>query len=582
MTILNKKIKEQADAIDNRIIDVLKSGNSFIVEAGAGSGKTYSLLKVIDWLEQNKCKELKSKKKKIACITYTNAAVNVILERLSGDSSIAPSTIHSFAWDSINQFQQTIIKYVNELGLLPKDSTIDQVTNVAYMLGSKYIDNGTLYLFHDDVIKLFAKFLDNEKFRRLLSLRYPIVLIDEYQDSFKILTDKFIEHFVEGSKTIQFGFFGDSWQTIYTSNGACGKIESNQLIEIQKTLNFRSNIAVVNTLNAIRPNFQQEAVDQQNDGQVFVITTRDYKGIRQGGYYKSELAQDDLINYVDNVKKQLERDWNGAVKTLMITHKMLANQQHYANVLKLLGDSFKEETNEYLKFFRDIIEPLYIALSNNNINDLCDALKTHRTPIESKLQKKSWHKLYETLKEVRSKKIVDVIDVCISNSQIIPVPTVITENHKVFLSNPDYVYNKIALLELYNTDYSEIVNAIAFISPQSDYSTEHGVKGEEYENVLFIIGRGWNNYKFDEQVYLDPTNLSEKEYDIYIRNRNLFYVCCSRSIKRLAIFVTVPINSEFQDYLERIVGKANIYTYNQFIDKSTTAAPEGTAVKHQI
>lgn len=347
-------------------------------------------------------------------------------------------------------------------------------------------------------------------------------------------------------------------------------------------MNFRSNIAVVNTLNAIRPNFQQEAVDQQNDGQVFVITTRDYKGIRQGGYYKSELAQDDLINYVDNVKKQLERDWNGAVKTLMITHKMLANQQHYANVLKLLGDSFKEETNEYLKFFRDIIEPLYIALSNNNINDLCDALKTHRTPIESKLQKKSWHKLYETLKEVRSKKIVDVIDVCISNSQIIPVPTVITENHKVFLSNPDYVYNKIALLELYNTDYSEIVNAIAFISPQSDYSTEHGVKGEEYENVLFIIGRGWNNYKFDEQVYLDPTNLSEKEYDIYIRNRNLFYVCCSRSIKRLAIFVTVPINSEFQDYLERIVGKANIYTYNQFIDKSTTAAPEGTAVKHQI
>ena len=53
MAILNKRIQEQADAIDNHIIDALKSGNSFIVEAGAGSGKTYSLLKVIDWLEQN-------------------------------------------------------------------------------------------------------------------------------------------------------------------------------------------------------------------------------------------------------------------------------------------------------------------------------------------------------------------------------------------------------------------------------------------------------------------------------------------------------------------------------------------------
>lgn len=39
MAILNKRIQEQADAIDNHIIDALKSGNSFIVEAGAGSGK---------------------------------------------------------------------------------------------------------------------------------------------------------------------------------------------------------------------------------------------------------------------------------------------------------------------------------------------------------------------------------------------------------------------------------------------------------------------------------------------------------------------------------------------------------------
>ena len=36
MAILNKRIQEQADAIDNHIIDALKSGNSFIVEAGRG------------------------------------------------------------------------------------------------------------------------------------------------------------------------------------------------------------------------------------------------------------------------------------------------------------------------------------------------------------------------------------------------------------------------------------------------------------------------------------------------------------------------------------------------------------------
>ena len=566
MTTLNNRIKREADAIDNRIIETLKAGTSFIVEAGAGSGKTYSLLKVIDWLENNKCNEYRIKKKNIACITFTNAAVNVILERLSPDSSIVPSTIHSFAWKSISSYQQNIIQYIEELKLLPQDCTIDQVKSVEYSLGTRYIEKGVLYLFHNDVIKLFAKFLDNKKFRRLLSLKYPIVLIDEYQDSFKIITDKFIEHFVEGSNSIQFGFFGDSWQTIYASNGACGKIESKNLIEIRKNLNFRSNVAIVNVLNAIRSDFQQEAVDQNNDGQVIVITTQDYKGIRQSGKNKSELQQDDLINYITTVKKNLELKWNGKVKTLMITHKMLAYQQHYPKVLDIMGDSFKEQSNEYVLFFKNVIEPLYKALGDDNINDLCDVLKTHRTPIENKIQKKSWSLLYEALSKARAKKIIDVLKVCFNNPQIVPIPSAITDSYKAYLLNHNYIYKKISLSELYNIDYSEIINAIAFISPESDYSTEHGVKGEEYENVLFVIGRGWNNYKFDEQVYLNPESMSEKEYEVYLRNRNLFYVCCSRSIKRLALFITVPINPDFQNYLERMVEKSNIVTYGQFIE----------------
>ena len=566
MTKLTNKIKRQADVIDKQIIEVLKSGDSFIVEAGAGSGKTYSLLKVIDWLEQNKCSEYKIKKRSIACITFTNTAVNVILERLSFESSIIPSTIHSFAWNSINQYQQNIIQYIEELDLLPKDITIDQINTVVYDFGAKYVENGVLYLLHNDVIKLFSKFLDNKQFRRLLSLKYPIILIDEYQDSFKIITDKFIEYFIEGSHSIQFGFFGDSWQTIYSSNGACGKIKNDNLVEIRKKFNFRSNVAIVNMLNVIRPDFQQEAVDQKNDGQVIVITTQDYHGIRQSGYYKSELQQNDLVNYITEVKKELEYRWNGKVKTLMITHKMLAAQQEYSNILNLLGDSLKEESDDYVIFFQKIVEPLYKALCDNNINDLCDVLKTHRTPIERKSQKIKWHELYEALKKAREKKIFNVLEACMNYSQILPIPPTIIETYKIFLSNPDYSYNKGTLSDLYNINYSEMINAIGFISSESDFSTEHGVKGEEYENVLFIIGRGWNNYKFDEQVYLNPESLPEKEYETYIRNRNLFYVCCSRATKRLALFVTVQVNTDFQHYLETLVGADNIYTYTQFLN----------------
>lgn len=85
--------KAEADKVDEQIISALQNGISFRVEAGAGSGKTYSLNKAIEWIQANKWAEYRRKKQTVVCITYTNAAVDVIAERLSKDSFILPSTI---------------------------------------------------------------------------------------------------------------------------------------------------------------------------------------------------------------------------------------------------------------------------------------------------------------------------------------------------------------------------------------------------------------------------------------------------------------------------------------------------------
>ena len=79
--------KAEADNVDEKIIVALQNGSSFRVEAGAGSGKTYSLNKAIEWIQANKWAEYRRKKQTVVCITYTNAAVDVIAERLSKDSS---------------------------------------------------------------------------------------------------------------------------------------------------------------------------------------------------------------------------------------------------------------------------------------------------------------------------------------------------------------------------------------------------------------------------------------------------------------------------------------------------------------
>lgn len=63
--------KAEADKVDEQIIEVLQAGHSFRVEAGAGSGKTYSLNKVIEWIQSNKWAEYSRKKQNVICITYT-------------------------------------------------------------------------------------------------------------------------------------------------------------------------------------------------------------------------------------------------------------------------------------------------------------------------------------------------------------------------------------------------------------------------------------------------------------------------------------------------------------------------------
>jgi DNA helicase-2/ATP-dependent DNA helicase PcrA len=91
--------------------------------------------------------------------------------------------------------------------------------------------------------------LDNVKFRNIFSKVYPLILIDEYQDSFKIIIDKFLSHFIRNDIGPQFGFFGDSWQTIYQQNNVCGLIDDEKIDVIPKGSNFRSAPHIVNFLN---------------------------------------------------------------------------------------------------------------------------------------------------------------------------------------------------------------------------------------------------------------------------------------------------------------------------------------------
>lgn len=95
------------------------------------------------------------------------------------------------------------------------------------------------------------------------------------------------------------------------------------------------------------------------------------------------------------------------------------------------------------------------------------------------------------------------------------------------------------LEKLRGVAYSEVKALRRYLDGHSPFETKHGVKGAEFENVLVVVGRGWNQYNFGEMLELAGAQaIPAAKEDAFERNRNLFYVACSRPQKRLAILFT--------------------------------------------
>lgn len=178
--------------------------------------------------------------------------------------------------------------------------------------------------------------------RRVFSDKYPLILIDEYQDSYKPIIERFIKYFIAEKKSPQFAFFGDAWQTIYQSNKACGIIEHKNLEVIKKGANFRSSPRIVQLLNDIRPDLPQTSAIDNFQGEVVVITCEDYDGERRTDRnFQGELPPEELKIRLNKIFEEIKQNTadSDTLKILMITHKVLAAQQGYERLLSIINDT---------------------------------------------------------------------------------------------------------------------------------------------------------------------------------------------------------------------------------------------------
>lgn len=227
---------------DLQIQNCLDEKKSFTVIAGAGSGKTTSLVNALNYVNTNYGQLLRRDGQRIVCITYTKRARDVLRNRLKYDDLFVVSTIHSFLWGEISRFSQDITKVICEKIIPEKISKYREVSNGSSQRALQnqkniakleellpQINEVTKFEYHeanfsnfensqighDDVIDIATKLINSSPLlQNIIGQKYPYTFVDEAQDTFPEVI-KAINQICSGDSLPIVGYFGDPMQQIY-------------------------------------------------------------------------------------------------------------------------------------------------------------------------------------------------------------------------------------------------------------------------------------------------------------------------------------------------------------------------------
>lgn len=365
------------------IFQCIDSKRNFLLSGGAGSGKTYSLVQVIrQVIAENPTA-------KVACMTYTNAAVKEIEERVN-HNNLNVSTIHDFLWDNIKHFQKelkaAIIALANdenaklsidEDGPIPENFFDELEKGVQY---KEYLKLKEGIISHDELL-LVANYLFDRypKLSAIVKDKYKFIFIDEYQDTNTAVIDIFLNHFRKSEKKNLVGFFGDAMQSIY--DDGIGNLdqykgeEADTVKEVKKAQNRRSPRKIIDLANRLRTDgiTQEPSTDvkapNMSGGQV-----------KEGNILFIHSANGD----VSAVKQYLtdNHGWNfdnaEETKELNLTHNLIADKAGFRTLMDIYDKdlilSYRDRVKKYIKD-----KAITTDFSQNTFGEVITALAAGKT-----------------------------------------------------------------------------------------------------------------------------------------------------------------------------------------------------------
>lgn len=377
--------------------------NSIVVHAGPGSGKTTLLIQRLKYIIENRKKSYSG----IACITYTNAAKDEIISRLQKEQIVPPKeffigTIHSFLYENVikpyshllnqnEQFKVTPIGFVRglkrEVGeILNKPQYSIRESELAAFESLGHDKDGRPYCFRGKIPSQVARewkkmlkqkgYIDQqtaiyvsykilkkyEHIKKAFSLRFPFILMDEYQDV-TYYQDKVFSLLTHSS----FFCVGDANQSIFSFTGAepiifTSKDKDEKFKRYNLINNFRSTSNIVQFTNRKTDIIQNDASEHTSLKEKVLFITN-----------KKEMKE--VIEIFQREQAKIKID-EGHIPFLILTRQ---NKLH-----KQINQIIKEsnfEVNPFLDKLKSyhyrrylILKNLLIAIAFKKSNQLDEAI----------------------------------------------------------------------------------------------------------------------------------------------------------------------------------------------------------------
>jgi DNA helicase-2/ATP-dependent DNA helicase PcrA len=572
----------------------LKQPKSFFLFAGAGSGKTRSLVDALKHIRSEHGKELRLRNKRVAIITYTKKARDEIIGRTQSDELFEVSTIHAFAWSIIKGFNHDIREWLRvtlkeDIATLEFDeakgrkgtkasaerladiesktkrlATLDTVLSFVYNPDGENRGKGSLN--HSDVLKMTGALLREKKtLQNVVKDGFPFILIDESQDTNRHIMEALFAFEAEHKGKVGLGLFGDMMQRIYADGVAdLGTNLPPDWAKPVKKLNFRCPKRVISLLSKIR-----DATDKQFQ-QPIEAATEGFVRMYVLPVQTPDKAAKERDIAIEMAEVTSDENWKNpeAVKSLILEHKMAARRLGFIEMFEPLygfepfRTGLRDGTLPCLTFFSKRIAPLIEArgdkfalmrvINKHSLLMLPEKFteKAHLKKVDEAVKSllalftdgasPTFLAILQNVKDSGLFAIPDVLRPALAGAEfddILGGLVLETEDDSASSFEDDTENERsgrdIAIGDFLKAPFHQIQIYQKYVAGLAPFDTHQGVKGLEFPRVMVIMDDAEaGGFAFKYEKLFAAGSADDK---ITASTRRLFYVTCSRAEQSLCL-----------------------------------------------